>query len=60
MKLKIVEEINEDPIIEKDLEFKMAETFEDDIKRTLKTKVSRISMTSNHKIVNLKILLFWC
>ena len=32
LKLKIVEEINEDPIIEKDLEVEMAETIEEDIK----------------------------
>ena len=32
LKLKIVEEINEDPIIEKDLEVEMAKTIEEDIK----------------------------
>ena len=52
---KIVKKINEDLIIKKDLEVKRIETIEEEIKR----KFSRISMKSNHMIVNLKILLFW-
>ena len=32
MKLKIVEEINEDSIVEKDLAVEMAETIEEDVK----------------------------
>ena len=51
----IVEENNEYPIIEKNLEVEMVETIE----KKLKRKVLRISMKSNHMIVNLKILLFW-
>ena len=52
---KIVKKINKDLIIKKDLEVKRIETIEEEIKR----KFSRISMKSNHMIVNLKILLFW-
>ena len=54
LKIKIIlEENNENLIIEKDHEVKMIETVEEEI------EVSRISMKSNHMIVNLKILLFW-
>ena len=53
--IKIVKKINEDLIIKQDLEAKRVETIEEEIKK----KFSRISMKSNHMIVNLKILLFW-
>ena len=50
-----MKKINEDLIIKQDLEAKRVETIEEEIKK----KFSRISMKSNHMIVNLKILLFW-
>ena len=50
-----MKKINEDLIIKQDLEVKRVETIEEEIKR----KFSRISMKSNHMIVNFKILLFW-
>ena len=35
LKIKIVDEINEDPIIEKDLEIQVLETIEDEIKEEI-------------------------
>ena len=51
----IVEENNEDPIIEKDLEFKMVETIEEEIEEDSFKDLNEIKLYD----CNLKILLFW-